>query len=53
MPAGDCSTLARRATVVHACKTIQDRLQIESDLRESVTQIVHKLGRILRLSICM
>jgi chromosomal replication initiator protein len=33
------------ATVVHACKTIQDRLQIESDLRESVTQIVHKLGR--------
>lgn len=33
------------ATVVHACKTIQDRLQIESDLRESVKQIVHLLGR--------
>jgi chromosomal replication initiator protein len=33
------------ATVVHACKTIQDRLQIENDLRESVKQIVHLLGR--------
>jgi chromosomal replication initiator protein len=33
------------ATVVHACKTIQDRLQIESDLRDSVKQIVHLLGR--------
>lgn len=33
------------ATVVHACKTIQDRLQIESDLRDSVKQLVHLLGR--------
>lgn len=33
------------ATVVHACKTIQDRLQVENDLRESVKQIVHLLGR--------
>jgi chromosomal replication initiator protein len=33
------------ATVVHACKTIQDRLQIENDLRESMKQIVHLLGR--------
>jgi chromosomal replication initiator protein len=33
------------ATVVHACKTIQDRLQIENDLRDSVKQIVHLLGR--------
>jgi len=33
------------ATVVHACKTIQDRLQIESELRKSVKHIVHLLGR--------
>lgn len=33
------------ATVVHACKTIQDRLQIESDLRDSVREITRKLGR--------
>ncbi len=33
------------ATVVHACKTIQDRLQIENELRESVKHIVHQLGR--------
>jgi chromosomal replication initiator protein len=33
------------ATVVHACKTIQDRLQTESDLRDSVKQLVHLLGR--------
>lgn len=33
------------ATVVHACKTIQDRLQIESELRNSVKHLVHLLGR--------
>lgn len=33
------------ATVVHACKTIQDRLQVESDLRDSVKHLVHLLGR--------
>lgn len=33
------------ATVVHACKTIQDRLQVESALRDSVRDITRKLGR--------
>lgn len=33
------------ATVVHACKTIQDRLHLESDLRDSVREITRKLGR--------
>lgn len=33
------------ATVVHACKTIQDRIQVESDLRDSVREITRKLGR--------
>lgn len=33
------------ATVVHACKTIQDRIQTEDDLREDVRQIVRTLGR--------
>lgn len=33
------------ATVVHACKTIQDRLQVESTLRDSVRDITRKLGR--------
>ncbi|MDX9868733.1 MAG: chromosomal replication initiator protein DnaA [Kiritimatiellia bacterium] len=33
------------ATVVHACKTIQDRIQIEDDLRDSVREITRKLGR--------
>lgn len=33
------------ATVVHACKTIQDRIQVEDDLRTSVREITRKLGR--------
>ena len=33
------------ATVVHACKTIQDRIQVEEDLRHSVREITRKLGR--------
>lgn len=33
------------ATVVHACKTIQDRIQIEPDLRDSVRELTRKLGR--------
>ena len=33
------------STVLHACQTIQDRLQIENELRESVKHIVHQLGR--------
>lgn len=33
------------ATVVHACKTIQDRLQVETALRDSVRDITRKLGR--------
>ncbi len=33
------------ATVVHACKTIQDRIQVEDDLRNSVREITRKLGR--------
>ncbi|MDD2454922.1 MAG: chromosomal replication initiator protein DnaA [Kiritimatiellae bacterium] len=33
------------ATVVHACKTIQDRIQVEEDLRTSVREITRKLGR--------
>jgi chromosomal replication initiator protein len=33
------------ATVVHACKTIQDRLQVETTLRDSVRDITRKLGR--------
>ncbi len=33
------------ATVVHACKTIQDRIQVEPDLRESVREITRKLKR--------
>ena len=33
------------ATVVHACKTVQDRLQVETELRESVKHLVHLLGR--------
>jgi len=33
------------ATVVHACKTIQDRIQVENDLRDSVREITRKLGR--------
>lgn len=33
------------ATVVHACKTIQDRLQVENDMLETVRQIIRSLGR--------
>lgn len=33
------------ATVVHACKTIQDRIQVEDELRSSVHEITRKLGR--------
>jgi chromosomal replication initiator protein len=33
------------ATVVHACKTIQDRIQLEEELRNSVRVITRKLGR--------
>lgn len=33
------------ATVVHACKTIQDRIQVEDDLRNSIREITRKLGR--------
>ena len=33
------------ATVVHACKTIQDRIHIEPDLRDSVRELTRKLGR--------
>ncbi len=33
------------ATVVHACKTIQDRLQVEPELRDSVRELTRKLGR--------
>ena len=33
------------ATVVHACKTIQDRIQVEPELRDSVRDITRKLGR--------
>lgn len=33
------------ATVVHACKTIQDRIQVEPELRDSVREITRKLGR--------
>jgi len=33
------------ATVVHACKTIQDRIQVEDDLRSSIREITRKLGR--------
>ena len=33
------------ATVVHACKTIQDRIQVEEELRNSVREITRKLGR--------
>ena len=33
------------ATVVHACKTIQDRIQVEDELRSSVREITRKLGR--------
>jgi chromosomal replication initiator protein len=33
------------ATVVHACKTVQDRIQVEEELRNSVRDITRKLGR--------
>ncbi len=33
------------ATVVHGCKTIQDRIQVETDLRDAVREITRKLGR--------
>lgn len=33
------------ATVVHACKTIQDRMQVQEDLKESVRELVRTLGR--------
>ncbi len=33
------------ATVVHACKTIQDRIQVEPELRDSVRELTRKLGR--------
>ena len=33
------------ATVVHACKTIQDRIQVEDELRNTVREITRKLGR--------
>ena len=32
-------------TVSHACKKIQNRIQVESDLLNSIKQIVHALGR--------
>ena len=33
------------ATVLHACKTIQGRIQVEADLRDSVRELTRKLGR--------
>jgi chromosomal replication initiator protein len=33
------------ATVVHACKTIQDRMQVEPELKDSIREITRKLGR--------
>jgi chromosomal replication initiator protein len=33
------------ATVVHACKTIQDRIHVEPELRDSVRELIRKLGR--------
>lgn len=33
------------ATVIHGCKTIQNRLDTEPDLRSSVQEIARKLGR--------
>lgn len=33
------------ATVVHACKTIQDRIQVEEDLKDAVREITRRLGR--------
>ena len=33
------------ATVVHACKTIQNRIDVESDMRDSIRSITRKLGR--------
>ncbi|HRR33602.1 MAG TPA: chromosomal replication initiator protein DnaA [Kiritimatiellia bacterium] len=33
------------ATVMHACKTIQNRIQVEEELRNSVREITRKLGR--------
>jgi chromosomal replication initiator protein len=33
------------ATVVHACKTVQDRIQVEPELRDSVRDITRRLGR--------
>ena len=33
------------ATVVHACKTIQDRIHVEEDLRTSIRELTRKLGR--------
>lgn len=32
-------------TVVHGCQTIQNRLQVENDLRETVRELTRKLGR--------
>ena len=33
------------ATVVHACKTIQDRVQLEEEVRNAVSEITRELGR--------
>ena len=33
------------ATVLHACKTIHDRLDVEQNLRDAVRTIARKLGR--------
>jgi chromosomal replication initiator protein len=33
------------ATVMHACKTVQNRIQVEEELRNSVREITRKLGR--------
>lgn len=33
------------ATVIHACKAIQDRLQVEENFRNTVREITRKLGR--------
>ena len=33
------------ATVVHACKTIQDRIQVEDEFRNTVREVTRKLGR--------
>ena len=33
------------ATVMHACQTVQDRMQVEPDLCDAVGEVTRKLGR--------